>query len=98
MKNLFGTTGALAVYHHLEENFSLELEGILKNPMMFTQGLKEMCGEMAADLIESLLVKDLSSRLGINETAEMKRLGNFLEEYRTVSNKKESLSENVLNE
>ena len=85
MKNVFGETGAMAVYHHLEEGFLLKLGGILEEPLVFTQGLIEMYGETAAEFIESLLVKDLSTELGMSsEPDELKGLANLLCKYKTA--------------
>ena len=70
MKRVFGETGALAVYHYLEESFLLKLDGILEKPLVFTQFLIEMYGETAAEFIEVLLVKDLSVELGMNSETD----------------------------
>lgn len=77
MKNIFGETTAKAVYYHLQEGYLLKLEDIPEKPRAFAKAIKEIFGETGAEVIETLLVKDLCTKFGIKEQG--KEIGNLVD-------------------
>jgi len=65
MKNIFGENTAKAVYYHLREGYLLKLEDIPTKPQTFAKAIKEIFGETGAEVIETLLVKDLCTKFRI---------------------------------
>lgn len=65
MKNIFGENTAKAVYYHLREGHLLKLEDIPKKPQTFAKAIKEIFGAPGAEVIETLLVKDLCTKFRI---------------------------------
>ncbi|MDH5447814.1 MAG: DUF3227 domain-containing protein [Candidatus Bathyarchaeota archaeon] len=65
IKNIFGKNTAQAVYYHLEKRHLLKLEDILEKPQTFSEAIKEMFGETGAEVIETLLVKDLRTKFRV---------------------------------
>lgn len=65
MKNIFGESTAHAVYYHLEKKHLLKLDDILEKPQIFSIAIKEMFGETGAEVIETLLVRDLCAKFKV---------------------------------
>jgi len=89
MENIFGKSATRAVYYFLEENYSLKLEDIPEKPQIFAKAIEEIFGDTGANVIETLLVNDLLSQLGIkNQGKEMSKLVNCLSILKTTYVKK----------
>jgi adenylyl- and sulfurtransferase ThiI len=65
MKNIFGKTTVEAVYYHLQKKYLIKLEDIPEKPHTFAKAIKEIFGEPGAEIIETLLVRDLCTKFGI---------------------------------
>lgn len=80
MENIFGKNTVQAVYYHLEKRHLLKLEDILEKPQTFSMAIKEMFGETGAEVIETLLMKDLCARFRIkSQRGETDKLVDFLD-------------------
>jgi len=80
MKNIFGENTVKAVYHHLQEGYLLKLEDIPKKPQTFAEAIKEIFGETGAEVIETLLVKDLCTKFKIKgQRKDIDRLVNCMD-------------------
>ena len=77
MKNIFGESTAHAVYYHLEKKHLLKLDDILEKPQTFSMAIKEMFGETGAEVIETLLVKDLCAKFKIR--GQRKKTGKLVD-------------------
>lgn len=64
MKQVFKEVGAEAIYNYLENVCHLRREEIAKKPEVFSAGLERLLGS-GASLIESLILKDLYRKLGL---------------------------------
>lgn len=83
MKNIFGESTAKAVYYHLKEGYLLKLEDIPKKPEAFAKAIKEMFGDTGAEVIETLLVKDLCTKFKIEgQKKEIDKLVDCLDEFK----------------
>lgn len=63
MESIFGRSAAEAVFYHLDKCYMLKPEDILAKPEVFSSAIQAMFGEVGAEVIETLLVRDLLSRL-----------------------------------
>lgn len=82
-KSIFGENTAKAVYYHLREGHLLKLEDIPEKPQGFAEALREIFGEAGAEVIETLLVKDICAKFGIEvHGKEIDRLADCIEEIR----------------
>ena len=70
MKSIFGESTVQAVYYHLEKRHLLKFEDIPEKPKTFAKAIKEMFGETGAELIETLLVKDLCTKFRVSDQRE----------------------------
>lgn len=53
--------------HHLEKNYMMKLEDIPEKPKVFVRVLKKIFGEVGAEIVEALLMKDLYFNLGVKD-------------------------------
>lgn len=65
MRNIFGETTAKAVYYHLQQGYLLKFEDIPEKPQIFAKAIREIFGEAGADVIETLLVRNLCEKFGV---------------------------------
>lgn len=65
MKNIFGKTTAKAVYYHLQKQYLIKLEDIPEKPLTFTKAIRGIFGETGAEIIETLLVRDICTKFEI---------------------------------
>ncbi len=70
MKSIFGENTAQAVYYHLEKRDIMKPEDILEKPQTFALAIKDIFGETGAEIIETLLIKDLLTKLGVKKERE----------------------------
>jgi hypothetical protein len=83
-QSIFGENTAKAVYYHLREGHLLRFEDIPEKPQSFAKALEKIFGEAGAEVIETLLVKDIRAKFGIEVRGkrETDRLADCLEEIR----------------
>ncbi|UCB59809.1 MAG: DUF3227 domain-containing protein [Candidatus Bathyarchaeota archaeon] len=62
LKDIFGKTAAKAVYYHLRTQYLIGLEDIPKKPRLFAKAIREIFGGAGAEVIETLIVKDLCAK------------------------------------
>jgi hypothetical protein len=81
LKNIFGETTAKAVYYHLQKGYLLKFQDIPEKPQTFAKAIREMFGETGAEVIETLLVRDLCAKFRIGEQKkEIGKLADCLDE------------------
>jgi len=66
LKSIFGESAAYAILYHLGMSGSFGLKEIFEHPQDFTRALKEMFGEVGAEVVGGLLVEELREKLGID--------------------------------
>ena len=87
MKSIFGRDTTEAVYYYLEKRYLLKPEDILERSEAFMEAIKGMFGEIGASVIESLLVRDLCTKFGVErrEGRELEKLADCLDELMPVN-------------
>ncbi len=65
INQIFGKDTAKAVYYYLEENYSLKLADIPEKPKVFSEALESIFGKVGAEVIEALLIRDISSKFEV---------------------------------
>jgi hypothetical protein len=89
MESILGKSAVQAVYYHLEKSYLLKPEDIPEKPQVFAKAIKGIFGESGAEVIESLLVKDLLARLGVEgQGEESSNLVNWLDKLKNTHSKK----------
>lgn len=78
MNQIFGRATVKTVYYYLEKNYSLKLKDIPEKPKVFSKALQSMFGKLGAEVIESLLIKTVSSKF---EVAYQKKEGYEFSDY-----------------
>ena len=66
MKEIFGQGTVEAVYYYLEKKSMAGPEDILEKPKTFVRATRELFGETGAEVIETLLVRDLRKKFRID--------------------------------
>lgn len=89
IRNIFGETASKAVYYRLRKEYLLSLEDIPEKPQTFAKAIKEIFGETGAELIETLLVKDLRTKFEIEgKGKEIDKLADCMDQLKIVCIKK----------
>lgn len=65
MNQFFGGDIANTVYYYLEKNYSLKREDIPEKPNLFSKALESMFGKLGAEVIETFLIMNLSSKFEV---------------------------------
>lgn len=65
LKSIFGRNATKAIYYHLEKSYLLKLEDIPEKPQAFSRAIEEMFGKVGAEVIATLLAKDLRKKLDV---------------------------------
>ena len=84
LRFVFGESVTTVLCHHLEESYSLKLEDVVEAPKIFVKAIKDVFGEIGAEVVETLLVKDLITKFGIDNEEEINNLIDCFDKLKTA--------------